>query len=152
MTIEQAIRERLLSLVPVTTVFSTRIYMLSLRQNATLPAVRVQKIGGDRVMQHLRGGINLLESRIQVDLFFSEQAAANPYAEAMAAADAVHGDGLGTNATGLWGFIGDLGGSPATLRVRNIQRALGPEPSFEGEERRLVRVQQDFMTLWSRIA
>ena len=141
--IESLIRDRLLSLGPVTALVVDRVFMLRVQQGATMPAVRVQEIDED-APKHWRGPVGFVKTRIQVDAF------AKTYAEAQALASAIHGDGLGPNATGLDGFMGELGGSPATARVHCVDRALR-RTGFEPDELRLVRIQQDYMVEWTAL-
>lgn len=143
MTIEAAIVERLLALTPLTNLVGDKVYLLRVQQGK-YPAVRVQSISENAPM-HLRGPVNLQATRIQVDAF-----ARADYAGAAAIANAVHGDGLGPNASGLFGFIGDLGGSPALIHVCCVDRVL-KRTSYEPDELQLVRIQQDYMVEWKAL-
>jgi hypothetical protein len=140
MTIEAAMRERLLSLSSVSTLVSTRVYQDLIPQGATMPAVRIQRIGKMRRM-HLRGVNQLWESRVQVDTFGATKASAQ------AVADAVSGDGLGSSASGLEGFTGDLGGSPPDVHVAVIV-GITERAGFEPEELKLFRISQDYRVIW----
>jgi hypothetical protein len=77
---------------------------------------------------------------------------ATPLTDVEAVADAVHGDGLGENASGVFGFIGDLGGSPAQMRILNARRVMkrGPLYEYDGDVVRL-RVQQDYLIDWKAL-
>ena len=146
MTIEQAIVERLKDQASVTALVGTRIYQLVLPQRPTLPAVRVQVIDEDDP-QHLRGPVGKQQSRIQVDAYGAEAAG---YVAVAAIAAAIHGDGLGGSATGLSGFVGDVGGSPAEIHIAAVQR-LTRSPMYEAGELRLVRIRQDYRVTWAEI-
>jgi hypothetical protein len=139
-TVEEAVRARILDLAAVTALVSTRVYMLKLPQQPTLPAVRVQLVA-DNVEQQLRGPDGIRRGRVQVDIYAAE-AAGSPYASVTAVADALDGDGLGTNASGLFGWIGDIG-SPA-LEVLNVRYAAPRRAWYESEEKRQVRMMLDY--------
>ena len=134
MTVDTAIRERLLSLTPVTTLVSTRIYCVILPQGFNSPAIRVQRIGQLEEM-HLRGPINVFRARVQVD------SVGRTKAEVDAVDMAVQGDGLGSNATGLKGFKGNIG-SPAFV-IRAIVPA-DVRDMYDAEELRQYKVMRDF--------
>lgn len=124
-----------------------RVYMLKLPQKPTLPAVRVQRIGSV-LDQHLRGPGGQQVSRVQVDSFVSD--VGDAYAAVTSLADAIRGDGLGPGATGLWGFLGELGGSPA-IRVHNIQLDHDGTPDYLFDELRMLRVRQDYLVHWTEL-
>lgn len=145
MTIEAGVCERLGAMGALTALVASRIYQLKLPQQPTLPAVRVQMVGEIDEL-HLRGPDRVLRTRVQVDAYAHELAGGDPYATATEVADAVHGDGLGPNATGLNGWIGDVGGSP-DLRVLVVKR-VGRLAMYEADELRLVRVRQDYRIDW----
>jgi hypothetical protein len=146
-TPEQAILERILSLSAVTALVGQRVFMLKLRQGETLPAVRVQLVD-EGMAQHLRGGSGIFQSRIQVDVYATEFTAGDPYAAATEIALAIHGDDAGS---GLSGWMGLSGGSPPEIRVCAVSRKLRLV-GYEAEERREVRVQQDYIVDWKRVA
>jgi hypothetical protein len=141
-TPEQAVLERVLDIADVAALVGARGYLLKLPQGPTLPAVRVQLIDevGD---PHLRGSGGPKRSRVQVDAFAPEASGSDPYAVASAVADAIAGPGDGT---GLDGWIGSSGGSPAVTVTGAflIDRAVSYEPG----ELRLVRVRQDYLVRW----
>jgi len=145
-TIEQAIRERLLELTPLTALVSSRVYQLKLPQAPTLPAVRLQQISEVDTF-HLRGPNRLLITRLQVDAYANEASGTNPYDVAAAVARAIHGNGLGPTATGLSGWFGNIGGSPVAIRVEMIKRVTR-QPLYEADELRLVRIRQDYRVHW----
>lgn len=144
MTPELAVASRLVALSPVTAIVGPRVYMLKLPQRPTLPAVRVQRISGLRG-QHLRGPDGWTRTRVQVDSYVSESAA-DAYATVTALADAIRGDGLGPSASGLWGWIGELGSPP--IRINNVEVEDDGDVQYEGDELRLLRLRQDFMLHW----
>lgn len=134
MTVEEAVIGRLQELSPLTALVGTRVTQLTLPQGTILPAVRVQLIDELRSYHH-RGRTLLLNARVQVDAY------AQTYSAALAVADAVLGDGNGSNASGLDGWQGSIG-SPAF----NIRAVMQEDRSvlYEADELRLVRVRQDF--------
>lgn len=144
MTPEQAVCDRILSLSAVTALVGTRVYQLKLPQKGTLPAVRVQLIS-EPTSYHLRGGSGMYRSRVQVDAYAAEASGGDPYASATDVAAAIHGDDAGS---GLSGWTEDVGGSPPSMRVHTVQR-VDRRVSYDAEERREVRCQQDYMVHWS---
>jgi hypothetical protein len=133
-TVDEALRDRLLSLTPVTALVSTRIYCLILPQAFNPPAIRIQRISQLEDM-HLRGPVNVFRARVQVDSIGLTRSSA----EAVDAA--VQGDGLGSYATGLKGFKGPIG-SPAFV-IRAILPADVRE-FYDAEELRQFKVMRDF--------
>lgn len=141
MTVEAWARARILAL---STSAGSRVYMLKLPQNPTLPAVRLQWI--DEVTdQHLRGP-NPSTTRLQVDAYVSE-GSGDPYAIVRELADDIHGDGLGTGASGLFGFKGPVG-SPVALLIENVRLAFRGQPIYEAEEIKALRIRQDYLIDW----
>lgn len=151
MTIEEVVCARLLALSSVTALVGTRVYMLRLPQRPTLPAIRVQQIS-ERNESHLRGVTNLIETRVQVDACAPESSGSDPYAAVMAVADAIEGNWLGASPpNGLSGWQATAGGIPPTIEVLHVER-VNRRPMYEGEEFRQVRVQQDYIIRWKRLA
>jgi hypothetical protein len=144
-TIEEGICERLESLAPVAALVGDRIYQLRLPQRSGLPAIRVQEISETEDL-HLRGPSDL-STRVQVDVYAQESSGSDPWASAAAVAEAVHGNGLGPQASGLSGWIGSLGGSPPEIRVSLIRR-VSRNQGYEAEELRLVWIRQDYRVFW----
>lgn len=147
MSPEEAVIARLEAVTPLAALVSTRIYMLKLPQKPTLPAVRVQRISNRRD-QHLRGPGYPAASRVQVDAFVTEVPGADPYAAVIDVAAAIRGDGLGDSASGLWGWMGDLGSPP--FHIHNVELLADDDPSYDGDELRLWRVRQDYMVHWTQ--
>lgn len=141
--------ERLEDISALTALVSTRIFASHLPQGVTYPALLVRFVG-ENVDQHLRGRIGLQKDRVQVDAYALEMSGSDPYGVANAVADAVKGDGLGSDATGLFGWIGTVGGSPPTARVRNVE-LLGRFEDYDPAEQRLVRVSRDYRVHWEAI-
>jgi hypothetical protein len=142
---EDVARERI---VDINTAAGERVYMLMLPQRPTLPAVRVQLVGGFRG-QHLRGPLNRYVTRVQVDSYAAASSGADAYADVQSLASAIRGDGLGPSASGLAGWIGEMG-SPG-IRVMNVEIDHDGTPDFEGGELRLVRIRQDYLVHWSYV-
>lgn len=133
---------RLQAVGAVTALVGTRIYQLKLPQSPTLPAIRVQEIDViDR--HHLRGREQLVRTRVQVDAFVAESSGADPLATVHTLADAIHGDGNGPNASGLDGWIGEIG-SPPVAKVLGVFRKDRAD-SYEADVLRVVRTRQDYM-------
>ncbi len=147
MTIMEAVRERLLSQAPLTALVGQRVYQLVLPQNERRSAVKIQSVDDDQ-LQHLRGP-GPQYTRVQAVAYVTVAGNADPLGEVESIGAAIHGDGLGDNATGLFGFIGLLGGSPATFRIRYVKRVLRRGPFYE-HDNEVVRVglHQDYMIDW----
>ncbi len=138
MTLLEALRDRLLTLPPVTAICGSRIYALKFPQSLTAPALRLQEI--DRVsMTHLRGDLAVRRARVQIDAVEAEGNPGDAYDVAHALADAVRGDLRSGTPSGLVGFRGVISGLP-------IAAILGDD-AREGydAETHLVRVEQDFL-------
>jgi hypothetical protein len=135
-TEEEAVCERLLSTAGVTALVGTRVYQLKLPQRPTLPAIRVQLINSTEPY-HLRGGSAWHQVLIQTDAV-AEESAGDPYATAVAIADAIH--------LSLSGQRFDLG-SPVTLEITGMFRQ-SRVPMYESAELRQVRIMQDYL-VWS---
>ena len=146
MSPEEAVVARLLDINALTTLVAQRIYMLILPQKPTLPAVRVQRISSLRE-QHLRGPSQPARARVQVDAYAVASSGADPYATASAVAAAIRGDGLGDQASGLWGWIGSVG-SP-DVRIHNAELVADDDPFYEAGELRAVRIRQDYLIHYS---
>jgi hypothetical protein len=133
-TVDQAVRERLLSLTPVTALVATRVYCVILPQGSNLPAIRIQRIGQIEPM-HLRGPVGVYRSRVQVDSVGVSKASCD-------AVDlAVQGDGLGGYASGLMGFKGTVGSPPFFIHA---VLPLDVRDLYDAEELRQFKVSRDF--------
>lgn len=149
MTIEEAIVERLRGIAAVTALVVNRIYLLKAPQKPVSPFLLVRLID-DLPQYHLRGPYGMRPARIQVDAYAEDASGVDFQAQANLLAAAVVGDwhaGSPGPPTGLAGWIGVLGGSPAQFRIgliRQIDRGV----DYEAEELRLVRVRQDFIVWW----
>lgn len=147
MTIEEAVRTRLLAISPVSALVSTRVWMFKLPQKPTLPAIRIQKIS-NVTHQHARGPVAQQTARIQVDAYDSELNVSDPYASTTVLARAVHGDGLGPSATGLFGWIGVIASGGEFIRMKAVRRVMDGPSEYEGGELRLVVNRQDYVIDW----
>lgn len=134
MTLAVAIQARLLTQAALTALVSSRIYTLLLPPQPTLPAVRIQPIDVDESVL-LKGPIDVRRARVQID----------SVAESLKTAEqvdaAVHGDGLGTGATGLSGWRGDVGSPPFTIQA---VLPLDVRQLFDAAELRQFRVSRDY--------
>lgn len=144
MNIATAIRERLLDLAPLTALVSTRVYVDELPQKPTLPAVRVQRISDVREM-HLRGR-SVSVARVQVDSVALGKASAD------AVDTAVDGDGRGSSATGLLGWFGALGGSPAVIDVLSILPIDARDTVERVDEHFEYMVSREYRVTWREAA
>jgi hypothetical protein len=138
-TASGAVILRLKQIAALTALVGQEIWPIKFRQSQPWPAVRVTQIGRDEPMT-LRGPVNLLSSRIQVDV------AATTKSGADAAMDAVHGNGQGQSASGLNGWIGSIG-SPA-LSIRTVF-SLDEGEDFDSEELNVYRKRRDYRVVWS---
>ena len=150
MTALEAFRERMLTLAPLTALVAQRVYPLVLPQNERRPSVKVETISED-APQHLRGP-QPQQTRIQTVAYVTVSQGHDPLATVEAIGAAIHGDGLGTAASGMFGFIGELGGSPAQIRIMNIRRVLKRGPFYE-HNNEVVRVglHQDYEVQWQSL-
>lgn len=139
MTPDVAIRTRLLQITALTDLVVSRIYAVTFPQGVTKPAVRVQQISREEDF-HARGPIGIKAARMQVDVVAATKASAD------AVIEAVHGDGLGDTASGLSGWMGDLGSPP--FSVRGIF-PLDESESYESDELKQWRVRRDYRLVWS---
>lgn len=144
MSPEVAVAERILELG--ISALASRVYQLRLPQAPTLPAVRVQAIS-EVDDPHLRGGVGLCRTRVQVDVFDTESSGADPYERAQEIDEAIHGGGDGS---GLSGWQGDTGGSPA-LSIAAVF-CVDRSTDYEAGVLRMVRVRRDYQVFWKRIA
>jgi hypothetical protein len=142
MTIEEAIVGRLKGLSVVTALVGTRIHLDRLPQSPDYPSVRVQEID-DEGSLYLRGPVGIKRARIQVDAFDRERSGHDPYAGASAVAEAIYGNGAGDQATGLFGFVGFAGGSPA-MRILVVEDG-GRRRDYDPKELRVLTVSQDYL-------
>lgn len=136
MTVEEAIRARLLSLAAVTALVGTRIYLQQLPQSPTYPCVRVSLVS-ELSDYHLRAESAFRDARVQVDAF-ARGTSTDPYALATTVAEAIHGNGSGS---GLSGYVGSIG-SPAFYldAVMRIDR----RTQYDPDELRVLTVSQDY--------
>lgn len=139
MTVEEAVIARLVSDTAVDALVAGRVWNLILPESPALPAVRVQLIDAP-ASYHLRGGHLVERSRVQVDAYADVAGGGDPYASAVAVADAVHGALSGGPPFSL--------GSPADVVVLGAFRETRM-PLYEPEELRLVRILQDYQ-IWAR--
>lgn len=144
MTPEVATIHRLLDVTPLTALVGTRIYNQHLPQKPTLPCVLVFRATGPFGGQHLRGYGGSSWARVQVEA----RAASKATADAIAAA--VYGDGNGEDASGLFGWIGSVGGSPG-FRIFNVEDA-GGRSGYDADELRQYWDQRDFIVRFLGVA
>lgn len=109
MTAAEIVRTRLLACDAVADIAGARIYNGNWPQAPTHPSIRVNDMPGGQEQYHFRGPVDVHRVTVQVDCCAPSLTAAN------ALAAAVHGDGLGSDATGLSGFTGDVSGTQVDL-------------------------------------
>jgi Protein of unknown function (DUF3168) len=139
-TVEEAICQRVESLADVIALAGSRVYLDKAPQGDPYPVVVVQLID-DPDDYHLRGPDGARRARVQVDVYAHESSGVDAYDQATMLAEAINGDGLGPDATGLSGFIGTIGslGLEVTGCFR-IDRVRG----YEAEDMRELRIRQDY--------
>jgi hypothetical protein len=91
---------------------------------------------------HLRGENQVTTSRVQVDAFAREVSGVDPYALALAVAQAIQGDGAGS---GLGGWSGEIG-SPAS-RAQGIFQ-IERRRFYDPDELRVLTISQDY-SVWA---
>lgn len=144
MTPEVAAITRLLDVAPLTALVGQRVYNQHLPQTPTLPCVLVFRATGPFTEQLLRGPDGISNARVQVEArALTEQSAAG-------IASAFHGDGLGQNASGLFGWIGTVGGSPS-FAITNV-KAVGGGHGYYSDELRQYWNRRDYMLFFRGVA
>lgn len=147
MTPAEAVADRI---VAINTDASDRVYMLKLPQGLDRwPAVRVQATPRPRE-QHLRGPQYPVMSRVQVDHYAPERPGVDAMAQVLDLAAQVRGDGLGPVASGVFGWKGDSGGSPA-ITIHNVELISEGDPFYEADELRLVRIKDEYLVHWTHM-
>lgn len=146
MRIGDAIKARLLAIEPLTDLVDSRIYELTLPQNERRASVRFYVMGQPRPT-HIRGPINQFAQRVQIDSYVP--VSSDPISDVHAIADAVLGDGLGAQATGLAGWAGVVGGSPDTpIHIFDVEVLNDGDLTYEDDEQLRVRLRQDYRVHW----
>ena len=146
MTIGDAVKERLLAMTPLTTLVNQRVYETVLPQNEKRTAVRFFVLGAPRP-KHIRGPINQFSQRVQVDSYVPI-GPLDPLSDCKAIAAAVMGNGLGPNASGLFGWQGYLVGSPPEIHIFDVEVTADDQSSVEMDEIRRVRIRQEYRVHW----
>lgn len=149
MTAADVVIARLLTIGAVTAITGNRWWLVKLPQKPIYPAGRVQLID-EPGAYHLRGPGNTRRARVQVDAYVDEATAAaagqNPYTVLTALTEAIEGDGLGEQASGLSGWKGEIGSPPVIVRGCFLIDSDGPRYDFE--ELRSLRMRMDYY-VWS---
>ncbi len=133
MTPVDAVIARLRDQSPLTALVSTRIVNQHFHQKPVLPAVlafEVDTFSG----QHLRGPDGFSVARVQTEC----RATSKPVVDAVAAA--IHGDGLGESASGLFGWAGSAG----DVDIVNVRDG-GRRSGYDASELRQYWVQRDYL-------
>ena len=137
MTVEEAIRARLLTLTALTALVSTRVYLDKLPQSPTYPCVRVTLV--DELSEyHLRGGEGYRRARVQVDVYARELSGVDPYALAATVADTINGPDDGTGLSGWAGRVGSPG-----LEICGVFR-VDRRRFYDPEELKVLTMSQDY--------
>lgn len=140
MTVEEAIRARVLAIPAVVAAVGSRVYTLTFPQNPTWPAIRIQEVS-EVEEYHLRGPIGIRRARVQLDIV----------ATTFTAAAAIDRDVRGTFdanglPTGLSGFFGVIAGSPP-FKIAAVL-ADGGQSLYDPEELAVVRLANEFAVFW----
>jgi hypothetical protein len=144
-TAEEAVRARIMAIAAVTALVGTRVYMQKLPESPKYPLVRVQFID-DAVPFHLRGPVGVRPARIQVDAIARDGSGVDSYDSAARVLEAIDGDGLGKQATGLAGFIGGIGSPPFEIVGVFPQ---SKRTDYDPEELRIVTHSRDYI-VWTK--
>lgn len=130
------VRTRLLAIAAVTALAGTRVYAGAWPQAPSASSVLLRMIG--RVEQsHLRGGVDLMQARVQAHYMATNRSGA------VALANAAEGDGLGS---GLVRFTGSVGG----VRVAAIFHGGTDREEFHGDEILKFEVLRDYLIHYAR--
>jgi len=146
-TVEEAVRARVLSLATVVAIASTRVWMQQLPQSPIYPAVRVTFID-DPTVYHLRGPQGTTPARVQVDCYAKRASGVDTYTQVTDLHAAVDGDGLGTQASGLSGFIGDIGSPP--FQIKGCFARGRATPRYDAEELNVLTLTTDYIVWYVR--
>lgn len=136
MGVEQAVLTHLKATAGVIALAATRGYLQKFPQDPTTPAFRVQLIN-ESESGHLRGGSTTKPARVQVDAIASEGSGFDPYAAASNLADAISAALM----------------SQAPIIANGLELKVTERPTrfagYDPDERRIVRIVQDFL-IWSK--
>lgn len=140
MTVEEAIRTRIAGLAAVATIAGARVYLDKTPQDPTYPLVLVYS-AGDHVGQHLRGPDGEGYSRVTVEARAHEVSGQDTY-QVAALYDAFDGDGRGRDASGIFGWVGEVGSPP--FEICNCAHRGSRDRFYDAAERRVLRMTQDY--------
>jgi len=142
MTVERAFLTLMETIDPTA---ADRMFMLHGPQDPVLPVVVVLLVD-DPAAYHLRGRNRSGRARVQLDVYAGERSGADAYGLASDFADTLDGDGAGS---GLSGFRGHVGSSPAGMFLESVQQ-IDRQSLFEPDELRLVRIRLDYFAYYRR--
>lgn len=125
------VRDRLLTITAVTALAGTRVWSATLPQSPVFPAVLVQQVSEVQT-SHLRGGDDVMMTRVQVTSIALSRAAA------VALDAAVQGDGA---TTGLNNWAGSVGSPSATVRW---MEPAGAREGYDPVELKQYRINRDY--------
>lgn len=145
MTVELAIWTRVASLPAVTAIASSRVYLEEVPASPTYPAVLVQLVD-DPQLYHCRGPQGQRRARIQVDALVQKASGVDAQQRVTQLAEAIDGNGLGRQATGLSGFIGTIG-SPG-VEIQGCFRA-DRRRRYDPEELRVLTISLDYFVTYT---
>jgi hypothetical protein len=144
-TVEEILADRLAALAPVVALVGSRVFLDKLPGNVGFPAVLVQLVD-DLDGYHLRGKNKPQRARVQVDAYVRESSGVDPYAQVVALAEAIDGDGEGPAASGLAGWKGRVGSPPVVIhscfRTSRLRR-------YDPDELNLLRMSQDYIVSYT---
>lgn len=145
MNLVAALGDFIAGLPPVSALVADRVYSLTFGQEPEWPAIRLQLVGHQED-PHLRGSTGLIRARVQVDCGAQRASGTDPFGEAHAVADAVHGEFSGGAPTGLAWFTGAVGGSPGVSIA--FCHPQDKRELFDADELNIVRVTQDYLVAY----
>lgn len=145
MTVEQAIVARVAAIGAVQAMVGSRVYLVKLPQSPVYPSVRVFRV--DVIEgQHLRGPDGNARARVQIDAYTQQRSGVDPNQQVLNLAAAIHGDGLGPNASGVSGWIGGIGSPP--FEILNCRPAGQFGPRFDAEELNTLTLSLDYFVTY----
>lgn len=136
MTAAEGVRERLLDVSAFTALVSGRVWTAQLPQKVDRPAALVQQIS-EVQSPHLRGTVEVMWGRVQVT------AVAATLAEARAVDQAAMGTYQSGLPTGLRGFAGVVGGSPANFHITSVE-VIDYREIYLGDALKEYRCERDY--------
>lgn len=136
---------RVESLTPVAALVGSRVYLETLPQSPTFPAIRVTLID-DGEPQQLRGPEGLARARVQIDHYVEATSGVDAYSAGVALEAAVHGDGLGPAASGIAGWSGRIGSPSPGIQNCAPQTRIA---HYDAGARRVLTMTRDYLVSYT---